>query len=41
MIKCMATVEAQIYYPRHTSIWWNAASVTGTNYCPDYYYSPP
>ena len=23
-------VEAQIYYPRHTSIWENVASVTGT-----------
>ena len=29
----MATVEAQIYYPKHTlatSIWENVASVTGT-----------
>ena len=23
-------VEAQIYYPKHTSIWDNVASVTGT-----------
>ena len=26
----MATVEAQINYPKHTSIWENVASVTGT-----------
>ena len=26
----MATVEAQIYYPKHTSMWENVASVTGT-----------
>ena len=26
----MATVEAQIYYPKYTSIWENVASVTGT-----------
>ena len=28
----MATLEAQIYYPKfkHTSIWERAASVTGT-----------
>ena len=26
----MATVEAQIYYPKHTSIWENVASITGT-----------
>ena len=26
----MAMVEAQIYYPKHTSIWENVASVTGT-----------
>ena len=26
----MATVEAQIYYPKHISIWENVASVTGT-----------
>ena len=26
----MATVEAQIYYPQHTSIWENVASITGT-----------
>ena len=26
----MATVEAQIYYPKHTSIWQNVASVTGS-----------
>ena len=26
----MATVEAQIYYPKHTSIWENVARVTGT-----------
>ena len=26
----MATVEAQIYCPNHTSIWENVASVTGT-----------
>ena len=35
----MATVEAQIYYPKNTSIaiWENIPSVTGTiaNYCPD------
>ena len=35
----MAIVEAHIYYPRHTSIWWNVTSFTGTNDCPDYY--PP
>ena len=23
-------VEAQIYYPKHTSIWENVASITGT-----------
>ena len=26
----MAMVETQIYYPKHTSIWENVASVTGT-----------
>ena len=26
----MATVEAQISYPKHTSIWENVASITGT-----------
>ena len=26
----MAMVEAQIYYPKHTSIWENVASITGT-----------
>ena len=26
----MAMVEAQIYYPKHASIWENVASVTGT-----------
>ena len=26
----MATVEAQIYYPKDTSIWENVASVTGS-----------
>ena len=26
----MATVEAQIYYSKHTSIWENVASITGT-----------
>ena len=26
----MATVETQIYYAKHTSIWENIASVTGT-----------
>ena len=26
----MAMVEAQIYFPKHTSIWENVASVTGT-----------
>ena len=25
----MAKVEAQVYYPKHTSIWENIASVTG------------
>ena len=24
-----------IYYPKHKSIWENAASVTGTDYYPD------
>ena len=29
---CMATVEGQIYYPKHiaTTIWENVASITGT-----------
>ena len=36
----MAMVKAQIYYPKHTSIWENVASVTGTNYLPDYYPPP-
>ena len=27
---CMAMVEAQIYYLKHTSIWENVARVTGT-----------
>ena len=26
----MAMVEAQIYYPKHTSIWENVANITGT-----------
>ena len=26
----MAMVEAQIYYPKHTSIWENVANVIGT-----------
>ena len=26
----MAMVETQIYYPKHTSIWENVASITGT-----------
>ena len=26
----MAMVEAQIYYPKHTSIWEKVASITGT-----------
>ena len=26
----MATVDAQIYYPKHTSIWEDVASITGT-----------
>ena len=26
----MATVEAQIYYPKHASIWENVASFTDT-----------
>ena len=26
----MATVEAQIYCPKHTFLWENVASVTGT-----------
>ena len=26
----MATVEAQTYYPKHTSIWENVSSITGT-----------
>ena len=26
----MAAVEAQIYYPKHASIWENVASITGT-----------
>ena len=30
-------IEAQINYPRHTSIWENVATVTGTNYCLDQY----
>ena len=33
-------VEALTYYPRYTSIWQNLASVTGTNYCSDYYPPP-
>ena len=32
----MVMVEAQIYYPRHTSIWENVASVTDPNDCPDH-----
>ena len=31
----MPKVEAQIYYPRQTSIWENVAGITGTDYCPD------
>ena len=27
-IICMAMVAVQIYYPRHTSIWENVASIT-------------
>ena len=26
----MAMVEAEIYYPKHTAIWENVASITGT-----------
>ena len=29
-IMYMAMVEAQIHYPKHTSIWENIASITGT-----------
>ena len=30
-------IEVQIYYPRHSHMVECIASVTGANYCPDYY----